>query len=1225
MKFCKIIATTALSFCLISGLSNITYAQNSPSPHYPLPSRGQFEYHEEELAGFIHFGVNTFTGSEWGSGNENPSVFNPTNLDVEQWVKEFKDAGFKRIIITGKHHDGFCLWQSKYTNHDMQGSPYKDGKGDILQELSQACTKYDIDMGFYLSPWDAHEPSYGYGNGYNDETDTNGDYNQFYMNQLREILGKETFVDEDGQTKYKYGNNGVFKEVWMDGAKGSGAAAQNYKFNEWFALIKQLQPEAVIFSPYATEIRWVGNESGIAGDPCWSKIDAQRIKDDYDIRKQEFPSYLNSGDPNGDIWSIGEADVSLRPGWFYHSSQNPKTIEQLNNIYFKSVGRGQPLLLNVPPNKEGKLSDEDVARLRQFGNAIKQTFANDLTQQSGVSITASSTRGSEYSAEKTIDNNNDTYWTMEDGQTTGSIIVDLGASKTFDVISIQEYIKLGQRVSGFKVEYKDKSGNWVTYGSGKTIGYKRLVQGTVVSAREIKITIESSQAVPLISSIGVYKASVDFELPSAVPQGLGVITANQMEASSWNYEDSDFGPGTSMWANSGTATFKFNGTKFWLGTTIDFSHGNYKVTIDGVDYGPINTNGTPRKTNAITFESPNLPNGEHTVTVTCLADKPSNNAIGINAAYFMGEGVSMFDIESKPHKVLEGDSIDVVVKRSGDLTKPASVLFTTPPDSAVQGQYYVDISKRINFLPGETEKVVKVQTLKEDRNASPTLTFYAALSDATDGSIVGFNKRTVITIENSDTITQPPAQTVYTEANPFMLPAKLGIEKRLEAEDIQLITGGNSETDVKVVNVSAASKSKMVDNFNSGNSIKLYYNAPVAGTYSIKMNFRTNASNKTVSIVGENIKDINNKTFNNTSMAIQTSAFDIVVEKEGKGIIEFIAGSNGAPGIDKLDISYKASSMAYQMPISNVFSASDRFVFPSELGALKRIEGEYMELDSSESAAGKEIRLANDTQRSNGKFVDWFTANNKLHLYYNAPAAGKYLVTINLFSGSTNSYIVSGEKLAKTTTFEISPTNAWVERSFELEISQAGEGMITLAAGSGGAPNTDYLDIALMEYSEKSSAPIVSKNLDREVYVINNQPVVLSVSASSSQGQLSYQWFKGSQELVGETNNSLTVSESGNYYVVITNIEDGKSPATVKSVSCAAIERFEVPNEKEFDINSDGTVDVKDIILSLQFAKDYKVPTAEQVAIVDINKNGIIEISEVQYILDSIVAEQLGI
>ena len=275
--------------------------------HGPLPSKAQLDYHKEELAAFIHYGMNTYTNSEWGNGKEDPRYFNPTNLDTDQWIRTLKETGFKRTIMVVKHHDGFVAYPSKYTNHTVAASPWKDGKGDLLEEVSKSASKYDMNMGVYLSPWDANHPKY--------HVATEKEYNQYYLNQLKEILGNP-----------KYGNKGKFIEVWMDGARGSGAQKVTYTFDEWFKYIKEAEGDIAIFSAQPTSVRWIGNERGIAGDPVWHKVKKANITDDV---KNE---YLNHGDPDGDMYSVGEADVSIRSGWFYHDNQQPKSLKELMDI-----------------------------------------------------------------------------------------------------------------------------------------------------------------------------------------------------------------------------------------------------------------------------------------------------------------------------------------------------------------------------------------------------------------------------------------------------------------------------------------------------------------------------------------------------------------------------------------------------------------------------------------------------------------------------------------------------------------------------------------------------------------------------------------------------------------------------------------------------------------------------------------------------------------------------
>ncbi|MGL5245662.1 MAG: alpha-L-fucosidase, partial [Sarcina sp.] len=338
----------------IDGIFILNKTNSSIIPSFgALPTNEQIKYQKEELTAFIHFGVNTFTDREWGTGTESPSIFNPSALDTDQWIKPLADAGFGRAILTAKHHDGFCLWNSAYTSHDVGSSPWMGGKGDVVKAMSQSCAKYGIKFGIYLSPWDENSPLYGTGDA----------YNKYYMDQLKEL----------------FANYGKIAEVWMDGAKGSNVQ-QDYKFDEWFNLIKSLDPECEIFSPQGPDIRWIGNENGYAGEPCWSTISREKMK------QQEIPTYLNTGEEGGPNWIVGEADVSIRPGWFYHSSQDNsvKSLSKLIDIYFNSVGRNAQLLLNIPPDKRGLVHENDVNRLKEFGDAIKLTFQNNLALNKSV-------------------------------------------------------------------------------------------------------------------------------------------------------------------------------------------------------------------------------------------------------------------------------------------------------------------------------------------------------------------------------------------------------------------------------------------------------------------------------------------------------------------------------------------------------------------------------------------------------------------------------------------------------------------------------------------------------------------------------------------------------------------------------------------------------------------------------------------------------------------------
>ena len=899
-----VIAGLALQMTPIAVKAETINNVQPPEAYGPTPSQSQLQYHEEELAAFIHFGMNTFTNVEWGNGRENPNSFNPTNLDVDSWVKTLKESGFKRLIIVGKHHDGFALWRSEVTEHDLEKSTdwqaKKGGQGDVLEELSIACTKYDMDMGLYLSPWDANAPSYGYGTGTNDATDSNGDYNEFYMEQLREVLGNE-----------KYGNNGKFVEVWMDGAKGSGAAAQNYKFDEWFDLIEELQPGAVVFSPYGTAVRWIGNESGIAGDPVWSKINQKRIRDRYDSGGGEDKGYLNSGDPNGDIWSIGEADVSLTNGWFWHPGNGPKSMERLTEIYFSSVGRGQPLLLNVAPDTTGNFTAEDVDRLKEFSSAINNSFDENLAVPSTTSATASATRGNsnDYSANNVLDDDNDTYWTMDDGQTTGNITIDLGQQKTFDVVSIEEYIKLGQRISEFSVEVYS-NGVWKEFGSGYTVGAKRLVRGETVNASKIRINIENSLAVPLIENVEVFKADKAFEIKSIVPSGTTFIDNVDFEnKNSWNQENIGL-KNTGMYSSTtnNQTSFSFTGTKAWVIGTLDPNHGIMEVWIDDKKVTEVDTYNSKRSISQILYETPDLEYGNHTVKLVVKGTKnvsSRGNAIGIDGAYYLNNnGAGMFEIENTSYTVDEGKEKEIVIKRVGGSTGSATVHFSTSPDTAVHGRNYEDVSKTIEFVDGQKTATVKVKAI-DNTEKTGTLKFYANIDAPTNGTILGFNKITEVNIIDNDT------NVAYTEENPFKLPSTIGENKLLEAELFTLIPIEGTKH-VRIEDNNSASNGKVVGWFEEGNKIKVPFYAEKPGTYTFNMSYQSGRSEGNLNKVnwsGTNIESGSKSvpgTGNQNPVPIIKTSFDVVVTKAGAGELVFTADAQASPNIDVFEVSAKS-------------------------------------------------------------------------------------------------------------------------------------------------------------------------------------------------------------------------------------------------------------------------------------------------------------------------------
>ena len=689
----------------------------------PLPSKAQLDYHKEELAAFIHYGMNTYTNSEWGNGRENPQYFNPTNLDTDQWIKTLKDAGFKRTIMVVKHHDGFVIYPSQYTKHSVAASPWKDGKGDLLEEISKSATKYDMNMGVYLSPWDANNPKY--------HVSTEKEYNEYYLNQLKEILGNP-----------KYGNNGKFIEVWMDGARGSGAQKVTYTFDEWFKYIKEAEGDIAIFSAQPTSVRWIGNERGIAGDPVWHKVKKAKITDDV---KNE---YLNHGDPEGDMYSVGEADVSIRSGWFYHDNQQPKSIKDLMDIYFKSVGRGTPLLLNIPPNKEGRFADADVARLKEFRATLDQMYATDFAK--GATVTASSTRKNHlYQASHLTDGKDDTSWALANDAKTGEFTVDLGQKRRFDVVELKEDIAKGQRISGFKVEV-ELNGRWVPYGEGSTVGYRRLIQGQPVEAQKIRVTITGAQATPILTNFSVYKTPSSIEKTDGYPLGLDYHsnTTADKENTTW-YDESEGIRGTSMWTNQKDAsvTYRFTGTKAYVVSTVDPNHGEMSVYVDGQKVADVQTNNAARKRSQMVYETDDLAPGEHTIKLVNKTGK----AIATEGIYTLNNaGKGMFELKETTYEVQKGQPVTVTIKRVGGSKGAATVHVVTEPGTGVHGKVYKDTTADLTFQEGETEKTLTIPTIDFTEQADSIFDFKVKMTSASDEALLGFASEATIRVMKAE-------------------------------------------------------------------------------------------------------------------------------------------------------------------------------------------------------------------------------------------------------------------------------------------------------------------------------------------------------------------------------------------------------------------------------------------------------------------------------------------
>jgi alpha-L-fucosidase len=457
-----------------------------PEPVYPIPSASQMAWHEMEMNAFIHFTVNTFTDLEWGMGSESPALFNPTGADPAQWADILAKTGFKGVILTCKHHDGFCLWPSKFTDHTIQYSPYKAGKGDIVRELSEACKSQGLKFGVYLSPWDRNQAAYG-----------RPEYITYYRNQLHELF-----------TQY-----GPIFEMWFDGANGGtgyyGGANEKrsidgrtyYDWPTTLDMARQLQPDVLFFSDAGPGVRWVGNEQGRAGITNWATI----TPDTLYAGKPGIEKLLNEGTEGGTKWIPAEVDVSIRPGWFYHQQEDKqvKTPEQFLDIYLSSVGRGAVLLLNIPPDRQGLIHENDRLSLRGFRDLLDREFKTNVA--AGANATASSVRGglSIYGAGRATDGNKETYWTTDDQVKTGFIEIDLNGTRQIRYVVIQEYIKLGQRVKSFTIEILHGE-RWEKIAGGTTIGYKRILKFSPAEASRIRIQITDSRACPLISNVEVY-------------------------------------------------------------------------------------------------------------------------------------------------------------------------------------------------------------------------------------------------------------------------------------------------------------------------------------------------------------------------------------------------------------------------------------------------------------------------------------------------------------------------------------------------------------------------------------------------------------------------------------------------------------------------------------------------------------------------------------------------
>ena len=755
-----------------------------PTPDDTVPDANQYKYQKDELAAFCHFGPNTFNELEWGfdqstqkklyEGRTPDEIFTlESDFDAETLVNTLKNAGFKKLIVTAKHHDGFCIWNSSYTDYDIASTSYKNGEGDILAEISAACTAANMDMGLYLSPWDVAESTFG-----SDGGSINNAYNEYYNNQLKEILSNP-----------KYGNNGHFVEVWMDGANGYNNVPQTYNFEKWYATIQKYEgieadyeADCMLFGAGThTTVRWIGNEDGFAHDTTWakSKISNGQIYNDESQRAGDYKGDPTDGYSNGyedgNHWTVPEADARITSGWFWGTQKNtPRTLTNLAEMYFRSVGHNATLLLNVPPNNEGKVDQAILDRVVEFGQNVQDTFRTNLAKADGTTITASNVRGNDidFKPGNAVDDDDATYWTTDNGTTSGSLTIKWDSAKRFDVVSIEEAIQNGQHINKYKVEYKENdNASWQTMESGVTVGSKRLIRTSPISATQVKITVETSTGkVPQLSEVGVYKASKGFQLSGAAPDGMDSTSVN--DTTKFTFSDSGWNPqtgptyinGQNTWSNIAGAsfTYEFDGTKVYLMGTKDPGHGQADVYIDDMDtpVATIDTYDTARSTGAKIFESADLENGHHTLKLVAK----TTAAIGVEAAYVINNGgKGMLEIENETYTMNEDSDLAVKIKRVGGTTGEITAQLEPNPGSAIQKHFNTGLIPTVQFADGESEKVISPAA---HANRVPTMDgdVYFTLELSSSSPVIGLASSAKVTILDADAITRDSLNTLITES-----------------------------------------------------------------------------------------------------------------------------------------------------------------------------------------------------------------------------------------------------------------------------------------------------------------------------------------------------------------------------------------------------------------------------------------------------------------------------
>ena len=886
-------------------------------------------------------------------------------------------------------------------------------------------------MGLYLSPWDIHEPSYGYydanGNATTKENDVL-DYNTYYNNQLTEILSND-----------KYGNNGHFVEVWMDGAKGSGANAQEYDFTRWFDTIQKYEGKAakydadcMLFGAGAyTTVRWIGNEDGVAYEDTWSKSNVNVAANTIDSNGS---TPYTKGYENGNKWTVPECDGRITSGWFWGTNKcTPKTISQLATMYFDSVGHNGTMLLNVPPNNQGTVDQAILDRVTEFGNNVEETFRTNLAKATGTTITASNVRGNDvdFKPGNVVDGDDATYWTTDDGTKSGSLTIKWDTAKKFDVVSIEEAIQKGQHINSYTVEYKTSdSANWQTLKTGVTIGAKRLIRTSPVSATQVRITVGTSEGkVPMLSEVGVYKASEGFQLAGSAPEGMETTSVNDatkftFSSTGWNPQTgSSYINGQNTWSNMANAefTYTFDGTKVYLMGTKDPGHGSADVYIDGQLVETINTNATSRSTGTKIFESADLTDGHHTLRVVAK----TSAAIGVEAAYVINNGgVGMIELENSAYTMNEESTLDVKVKRVGGTKGTITAKIQPNPGSAIQDDFNTELAPTVTLNDGESEVTVqKAAETSRNTNTTGDRVFSIELTEKTpENAIIGFNSSARITIKDADAI--------------------------------------NSEKLQTLVNQSAELK----ENLYSGGW----------DTFAAALKAAQEA------LANESATDA---TIRNAYTALETAKNALVARTK--------------------------------------YTTDDRFQFPWKTGTSATLEAEFAtELtnsNDSDSDPSYPMKIAANTDASNGSFVTDMAYKDVLKYAYHADKTGTYHVVMRYRSGSdvnakNGIRITEADGKITEKTLEVDPTKennsvVFGTVEFDIEVTEAGDGMISVTApNTNKGPGIDYFiitpkNVAVESYDITATAgeggTITAEGLaDGKVSVTEGESATFTITAN---------------------------------------------------------------------------------------------------------------------------------